>query len=341
MRKLDIFDMASVIRDAFGDFAAANEAERKQEIELYKEQWRPGRLLEEKLVEVNAHYDLLRKEKRDSLIEEFDEEFEKVVSQTKGKVLAVDSGVARYLRDLGDYPVTAVEYNILLSKYANVSYWGDKVLQDIARRNNIAYPADVFDPDAATVIDALTELRGRVVRYLDEAGSGTYSELDALHPSQLKKIEDRLTRGTDPQFSAEGKARRILTEIAEYRDVFRQSQAIRNVLATVADDVREQVLFGLEAGWSNILDDALRLSGASEKIDMAGKKNIEDMKKTRIAIDKLRALDPADWYSASRVLAEAGGAGNLRLAAAVRENFPDNSDFQNVVDIMAGDSTNV
>ena len=335
MRKIELFDTVEVIRDTFGKFVSDNEAKRKEEINTYKARWKPGKELNDKIREVNSRYDELRQNKKDSLLFSFDEGFEKTVAHVKGRVLAVDSGIAKHLRELKSFPVTAIEFQILVEKYGNTSYWANKALKAIAEQNNITYANDLFNPDADEIINVITELRGRLITYMDKAGDGSYEEVALLHPSQLKKLEDRLVIGQDPGFSPEKQARRLLTDVASKRDVFNQANAIKNILATVPDGVRKKFLLGLEAGWSNILDDAIRVSGADELIDVVNKAHVKDMKAARAAVDELRQMDaPGDWYKAASIIARHGGA-NSEMAEAIKEAFPENNTFQDVISVMS------
>lgn len=334
MKKLTIFDSASVLRDMFGDFVKKNEMERKHELGEAKKIYRPGPELTRRLAEINIRHDEAREKRRNALLKDFDETsggYNDCVSDVKRKVEKVDAGLMQ-LRYLDDFVVTPAEWEILVEKHSG-SYWADRMLKLMAEKSGIVVDANLFDPDADAVMGVLSDLRKRVTDFLDSAGSDSYKELDALHPAQLQKLENKLMSGSDPGYSPKKQAGRLLGEVASTQDVFSQSQKIRNILETCPEDVKKHFLIGLESGQRHILDDAIRASGADRLIDMKNKTHVSNVKKAREAVDKLRELDPGNWYEAARILTAAGGASNAELYDAVTTAFgTDNASLNDVLE---------
>ena len=322
MKKLEIFDTARVVRDAYGEFVKKNEAARKAELAAAKKTFLPGKPLAEKTAEINTKYDKEKRRMKDSIMAQFDEAYDKVTKETSQKVARIDVGRIGYLRALEDFNISSTEYAALAGKFAG-DYWSDRCLQWLASKNGITPNADDFDPPADVITATLEELRANVLRFLASAGSGNYMEIQSLHDSTIKRLEDRLLPGQDPGFSPKQKAQRFLLDIAGAGHPFAQAQMIRNVLATAEDSVRRQFLLGLESGEYHIFEDAIRSSGADRVIDLEKKTNVQNAKRASEAVSQLKALGSIEenWLSAQKILLQAGGAGNDQLYSAVTDAF--------------------
>lgn len=338
MESLKIFDYAEVIRDSYGKFVAENEAERKAELTKARRIYRPGKELNNILEGINKRHDAERQKRRTDVLNEFDngeDGYNACVNMIRSKVENINPKVLEYLRSLDGYPISSTEFDFLCEKYGGLGYWPDKTLQMIADRNGICYDAGLFDPDAEGVMATLKELRERVVSYLDHAGEGSLTEVDALHSARLKKLEDRLVPGKDPKFSPEKQANRLLSEVAQSRDILSQSQKINNVLETADEDVRKYFLLGLESRRSNILDSAIAYSGAAELIDMEHRSNVRNKKLAEQAVAELRSGDPENWHAIAKALEGAGGKNNPLLFSEVTGAFgTDNGMLNDVLDAL-------
>lgn len=332
MKALEIFDRVAVLRDAFDlrtkQLAKRREEERRQNERAYK----PGDFLRKAEEESKAYYKKEMEAARESFQKQFDSLYNAEITRQKARILGrPDTQTMAFLQALEGVPVTEYELKCIAENYRGRSVWTDRVMKKLAEENGIN-TRGWFDPSPGAVLEVLDNLQGKAAIFLSAEGKerDEYPTLAALHDSTLSRLEDSLLSGTDPGFSPQKQAMKILHRAAQSPDFLTQGKTLAQGFRQSSDAVQMAIIDLIESGkapklYSEVLD--------SLDVDPVKREMVEQKKRAERAMQTIHS--DSTFYDMAKAVYAAGGTGNPYIGQMLEKAFPGDIRVKSVMEALA------
>ena len=250
MKDFDIFEIVRVARDSFKqsidearktyDESMAGLKNYVKGTDFYKEeQNRIPTEFEEKRAKASKN---VKKELETYLVKE-NEELLNHVSDFRNSSFLELSGIIGTLKNT---TVTPEEVQVLADKYANKSYWCDKLLKEFCEENEVLNIPIM--PDYATQLSILDQLEEKALYYFEnyDGTNDSFEVFESMHDSKLNKLQSAYVNGfVKENLSMERQSSMALSKVKGAGNKLKSMQLLSNLLNTSNEELKKEVLFDI------------------------------------------------------------------------------------------------
>lgn len=184
------------------------------------------------------------------------------------KVIKFDSITFKMIDTIKNIPMTPLEFKVLVEAYGAKDYMCDRLLQQIAERNNISDATIRLEPsldEKVAIIDGLMEQFDKLV---DEYKGQSVYELEILLTDKrlFSALEQYSTTFSDADLTDVELARKASTVVLSKTNLLDQALAITNALKSAPNDTTRNAIIA-DLLKHNISTDACRLARCEKVFD--------------------------------------------------------------------------
>lgn len=331
IEKRNVFDSLSVMRDNYKSKYETLTSAYQDQLKQIERNYKPSAPLykqnkQKALDEYTKNIDSLKTECSNFM----ESEIEKVKSVINAEINVLPGDSINQLTRLSSIPLSTYEVKALADKFIGSNYWINRIVGNLAERNNVKL--DNLPPDASTQIEILEDIEERYNRFLDSWNGeklSDYSARESLADSQLLRLEKRFTNNFVNENIGNLKNVQIgLATVTRERDPWAQSRFLKNLYDNCSDIQKKYLLYETLNN-DLIYSDAVIHSGLDEELsDFRASNDYLQIENSRIAVDTIRSNRDFDKADIKNTIADFGGA-NLFMVDSLHGAFGSNNDTIN------------